>query len=251
MVYSLILHFPVLSYVYMLDISKIKAISLDLDDTLWPIWPVIERAEKVLLDWLCQHAPMMAAMFASPAALREIREYMADVMLKQQPEMRHDLSAIRRESIRLALYRAKEDPLLAEPAYDVFFAERNRVVLYDDALPALKALSGRFPLVALSNGNAQLDVIGLHGYFKASLSAKEFGLSKPDARIFVAAAGAVAVQPHEVLHIGDDAALDVLGALDAGMQAVWLNREEKLWPYEDKSPTLEVASLAEVCAMLL
>jgi FMN hydrolase / 5-amino-6-(5-phospho-D-ribitylamino)uracil phosphatase len=247
MVYSLVLHFLVL----MLDILKIKAISLDLDDTLWPIWPVIERAEKVLLDWLGLHAPMTAAMFASPAALREIREYMADVMLKQQPEMRHDLSAIRRESIRLALYRAKEDPLLADSAYEVFFAERNRVVLYEDALPALRALSERFPLVALSNGNAQLEVIGLHGYFKASISAKDFGASKPDPRIFFAAAGAVNVQAHEVLHIGDDAALDVMGALNAGMQAVWLNREEKLWPYEDKTPALEVTSLAEVCAMLL
>jgi FMN hydrolase / 5-amino-6-(5-phospho-D-ribitylamino)uracil phosphatase len=235
----------------MLDISRIKAISLDLDDTLWPIWPVIERAEKVLLDWLSLHAPMTAAMFASPAALREIREYMADVMLKKQPEMRHDLSAIRKESIRLALYRADENPLLADAAYEVFFAERNRVVLYDDALPALKTLSERYPLVALSNGNAQLSLIGLDGYFKASISAKEFGASKPDARIFFAAAGAVEVQPHEVLHIGDDAALDVRGALNAGMQAVWLNREEKLWPYDDSHPTIEVTSLAEVCAMVL
>jgi FMN hydrolase / 5-amino-6-(5-phospho-D-ribitylamino)uracil phosphatase len=233
----------------MLNISKIKAISLDLDDTLWPIWPVIERAEKALLSWLTQHAPLTAAMFASPAALREIREYMAEVMLKQRPELRHDLSAIRRESIRLALSRANEDPLLAEPAYEAFFAERNRVVLYDDALPALKALSGRFPLVALSNGNAQLDRIGLHSYFKASISAKEFGASKPDSSIFAAAASAAGVQAHEVLHIGDDAALDVMGALNANMQAVWLNRDEKLWPFEDKTPTVEVYSLADVCAM--
>jgi FMN hydrolase / 5-amino-6-(5-phospho-D-ribitylamino)uracil phosphatase len=235
----------------MLDVSKIKAISLDLDDTLWPIWPVIERAEKALLDWLSQHAPMTAAMFASPAALREIREHMANVILKNKPELRHDLGAIRLESIRLALYRAKENPLLAEAAYAEFFAERNRVVLYDDALPALKALSQRYPLLSLSNGNAKLDLVGLQGYFKASLSAKEFGISKPDARIFVATAGAAGVAPHEVLHIGDDAALDVQGALNAGMQAVWLNREEKLWPYDDCTPTVEVTSLADVCAMLL
>ncbi len=234
----------------MLDTSKIKAISLDLDDTLWPIWPVIERAEKALLNWLGEHAPMTAAMFASPAALREIREYMANVMLKNKPEMRHDLGAIRLESIRLALYRAKEDPLLAEAAYKVFFAERNRVVLYADALPALIALSARYPLVALSNGNAQLDLVGLKSYFKASLSAKEFGISKPDARIFVAAAKALEVQTHEVLHIGDDAALDVRGAISAGMQAVWLNREEKLWPYDDSAPTVEFTSLADVCAVL-
>jgi FMN hydrolase / 5-amino-6-(5-phospho-D-ribitylamino)uracil phosphatase len=234
----------------MVDISKIKAISLDLDDTLWPIWPVIQRAEKVLLDWLSDYAPMTAAMFASPNALREIRDYVIDVVIKKRPELKHDLGAIRRESIRLALYRAKEDPLMAEAAYEVFFAERNRVVLFDDALPALQQLSQRFPLVALSNGNAQLDVIGLGHFFKARLSAHEFGFSKPDPRIFVAAAGAASVQPDEVLHIGDDAALDVLGALNADMQAIWLNREGKLWPYEHAEPTLTVASLADVCALL-
>ena len=105
----------------MLDISKIKAISIDLDDTLWPIWPTIERAERVLHDWLTGHAPMAAALFSSPTALREIRDYMA----ANRPDLKHDLSAIRRESIRLALYRAGEDPLLAERAFDVFHAERQ------------------------------------------------------------------------------------------------------------------------------
>jgi FMN hydrolase / 5-amino-6-(5-phospho-D-ribitylamino)uracil phosphatase len=235
----------------MLDVSQIKAISLDLDDTLWPIWPVIERAEKALHDWLCDHAPMTSALFSSPAALREIREYMAHVMVKQRPDIRHDLGAIRLESIRLALYRAKENPLLAEQAYAVFFAERNRVVLYDDALPALKALSARYPLVSVTNGNAQLDLVGLDGYFKAVVSAKELGVSKPDPRIFHAAANKLNLQAHEVLHIGDDAALDVMGALRVGMKAVWLNRDDKLWPYDDTEPTLMVSSLADVCALVL
>ena len=75
-----------------LDISKIKAISLDLDDTLWPILPTIERAEKMLHDWMVDHAPMAAALFSSPAALREIRDHMAT----NRPELKHDLSAVRR-----------------------------------------------------------------------------------------------------------------------------------------------------------
>ena len=36
----------------MLDIKTIKAVTLDLDDTLWPVWPAIERAEKALENWL-------------------------------------------------------------------------------------------------------------------------------------------------------------------------------------------------------
>jgi FMN hydrolase / 5-amino-6-(5-phospho-D-ribitylamino)uracil phosphatase len=234
----------------MLNISAVKAISLDLDDTLWPIWPVIERAEKALHDWLCERAPMTAALFSSPAALREVREHVAHMMVKERPDIRHDLGAIRLESIRYALQRASEDAALAEPAYEVFFAQRNRVVLYDDALPALKALSARYPLVSLTNGNAQLDQIGLSSYFHATISAKEFGFSKPEPYIFLAAAGSVGLHAADVLHIGDDAALDVMGALNAGMQAVWLNREEKLWPYDEKKPTLEVGSLSEICDLL-
>ena len=60
----------------MLDITKVKAISLDLDDTLWPVWPTIERAEKALHQWLVEYAPMAAALFSTPSALREIRDHM-------------------------------------------------------------------------------------------------------------------------------------------------------------------------------
>ena len=229
----------------MLDRGKIKAISIDLDDTLWPIWPVIERAEKALHDWLALHAPMASALFANPAALRDIRNEMG----QSRPELKHDMSALRRESIRLALYRAGENPLLAQDAFDVFFAERQRVTLFEDALPALEFLAGRFPVVALSNGNADLQRIGLHRFFRASIHAREFGVGKPDPRIFHAAAGAVDVRPEDVLHIGDDATLDALGALNAGMQAAWLNRSDQLWPHEQE-PHATLTELGELRDLL-
>lgn len=228
----------------MLDLTKIRAISLDLDDTLWPIWPTIARAERVLLDWLKLHAPATAALFGSPEALRAIRNQMHEL----RPDLHADLSAMRRESIRLALQRAGEDGALAEDAFDVFFAERQRVELFDDVLPALDLLAARFPLVALTNGNADVERVGLGAYFTASITASGFGVAKPDARIFHAAAVAAGVAPEQVLHVGDDALLDVLGALDAGMQAVWVNRSEQLWQQE-MQPHAEVASLAELVAM--
>jgi FMN hydrolase / 5-amino-6-(5-phospho-D-ribitylamino)uracil phosphatase len=227
----------------MLDITRIKAISLDLDDTLWPVLPTIERAEKMLHQWLVEHAPMAAALFSSPQALREIRDYMK----ANKPELKHDLSAVRRESIRLALYRAGENPLLADEAFEVFFAERQRVTLFDDARPALEFLAARFPLVSISNGNADLRRIGLGEFFRASISAREFGVGKPDPRIFHAAAGAVEVAVEDVLHVGDDTTLDILGALNAGMQAAWVNRTEALWPHE-LEPHLTLSTLAELCA---
>lgn len=226
----------------MLDVTLIKAITLDLDDTLWPVWPAIEKAEKALDSWLGEHAPMTAAMFANPTVRHEIREH----VVRSHPEWKCNLSAIRREAIRVALYRAGENPLLAEAAFDVFFDARNRVTLFGDALPALEFLSSRYPLVALSNGNADIQRIGLGRYFVASISAQEFGAGKPDPRIFYAASGAAEVIPDNVLHIGDDAAMDVLGALNCGMQTVWINRADHIWTHQSE-PHETVTSLTELC----
>lgn len=225
----------------MLDIHKVRAVSLDLDDT---VWPTIERAEMALHGWLGEHAPNTAALYSSLAARREIRDSLA----AQRPDLLHDLSALRRESIRLALIRAGDAPELAEPAFEVFFAARQQIDFYDDALAALAFLSRRYPLVALSNGNADVQRIGIAQHFHAAVSAREFGVGKPDARIFHAAAGAARVRPGEVLHIGDDATLDARGALDAGLQAVWINRAGLAWPHDGPAP-VTLASLSELFAL--
>ena len=115
-----------------LDIDRIAGISLDLDDTLWPIWPTIERAEVALHEFLLREAPGTAELLLTPGVLRELRE----ATERERSDLAHDLSALRRETIRAALRRAGEDPAVADPAFEVFFAERQRVVLYDDAAPA-------------------------------------------------------------------------------------------------------------------
>ena len=230
----------------MLDTSRIRAITLDLDDTLWPIWPTIARAETVLQAWLQTHAPATAALCTDRNTLRAVREQ----MVTQRQDLAHDLAALRRESIRLLLQRGGDDTALAEPAFEVFFAERQRVELFADVLPALDFLSARFPLVALTNGNADIGRVGLGPYFKAALTAKEFGVGKPDPRIFHAAAQAAGVEPAQVLHIGDDAQLDGVGGLNAGMQFAWVNRAGHDWPHAPLQPHLTVAELASLCAAL-
>lgn len=152
-----------------LDVGRVRAISIDLDDTLWPIWPTIAKAEQVLLHWLTLHAPATARLFANTEALRAIRNQMVAL----RPDLVHDLSALRLESIRLALQQAGDEPALAEPAFDVFFDQRQRVELFDDAHDTLAFLSARYPVVAVSNGNADVHRVGIGHYFKASISAKD------------------------------------------------------------------------------
>lgn len=233
----------------MLNVARIRAISIDLDDTLWPIWPTIERAERVLHAWLQAHAPQTAALSAAPGTLREVRDHMNT----HRPDLAHDLSALRRESIRTLLVRAGDDPALAEPAFEAFFAERQRVEFFDDALPTLAFLASRFPVVALSNGNADVHRVGIGRHFTAALSARELGLAKPDPRMFHAGAKALGVPPQDVLHVGDDAHLDVAGGLAAGMQVAWINRPGHAWHPElhrHGQPQLDCRSLGELCDRL-
>ena len=213
----------------MLDLSRIRAISLDLDDTLWPVWPVIAKAEQALWNWLAQQAPATAALYPSPQALRTVREH----MLALRPDLAHDLSGLRRESIRTALTQAGDNPALAEPAFEAFFAARHEVDLFDGVPETLAFLAQRYPIVALTNGNANVYRMDIGTHFAASICAFDCGLQKPDVRIFELAAKTVGVDPHQVLHIGDDAHLDICGALQAGMQTVWVNPTEQPWPHAD------------------
>lgn len=199
--------------------ARIRAITVDLDDTLWPIGPTIAHAEAALAVWLLQHAPRVAERF-DPAATGALRAAVA----REWPERAHDLTAMRRETIRRMLAASGEDEALGPAAFDVFFAARQQVELYADVQQALERLSARWPLLALTNGNADIERIGLARWFRGCLCAHEIGVGKPDPRIFAAACARLGFEPIEVLHVGDDLVLDVQGALAAGMHAAWVRR---------------------------
>ncbi len=201
--------------------TPIRAIALDLDDTLWPMRPALLGAERALTDWLARHAPRTAA-HLTPQARGEIRAR----LLAEHPQRAHDVSFLRRESLRVALDASGEDAGLADEAFEVFLAARQRVALYDDVVPVLARWALRYRLVAISNGNADLARVGLGAYFVAHVAAHEIGFGKPDARIFLEACRRVAAQPAAVLHLGDDPELDVRAARSAGLQAAWIRRPD-------------------------
>ena len=196
-----------------------KAILFDLDDTLWPIAPVIILAEQTVHDWLTSHAPKVAAQF-SIDALRQARL----ALLAEQPALQADLGALRRAGLLAAFRATGEDETLVEHAMQQFFAARNRVAPYPDVLPGLARLAGRTLLGSISNGNADLQAIGMAHHFAVSVAAHQHGSAKPDAGIFLAACAQLGVAPHDALYVGDDVLLDVRGAQQAGLRAVWLNR---------------------------
>jgi putative hydrolase of the HAD superfamily len=224
----------------------VVAICLDLDDTLWSVEPVIARAEAELLAWLAEHCPRVVTLH-DLASMRRVRIRVAE----EFPDRRHDLGFLRREALRWHLREAGYPESVAEDAFAVFFSARNRVEPFADVVPALERLRSRYRLLSLSNGNADLDCIGLAGYFEYSLCAREAGAAKPDPRIFEAMLAHAALAPQQVVYVGDDPRADVDGARSAGLHAVWVDRHGRPWPGDVLPPSHTVRALGALAALML
>ena len=228
----------------------VRAITLDLDDTIWPIGPVILRAENALGAWLREHAPRTAERFPLDA-MRALRDEVA----AEHPQLAHDFTRQRMIALERMLKLSEDDVGLAQAAFEVFFAARCEVEHYDDSLDALDRLAARVPLAALSNGNADLHRIGLMHVFRFQLGAREHGAAKPAASIFHAACEQLGCAPGDVLHVGDDIEMDVVGAHRAGLRTCWINRIDgngpgREWAHAEVRPDLEFPTLAALADWL-
>ena len=166
--------------------AHIKAISLDLDDTLWEIDSVIMRAEQRLHGWLADNFPRITDLHT----LNSMRQTRIDIAARH-PEFGHDLSELRRRALRWHAEEAGYPQAEVEQGFDVYFAARNDVELFEDVVPALRTLASHYPLVALTNGNADLTHIGLDEFFTAIVYAASVKASKPHPAMFEAAAARV------------------------------------------------------------
>jgi putative hydrolase of the HAD superfamily len=216
-------------------------LSFDLDDTLWPIAPVILAAEEELESWLRRQHPQVMR----PHTVETLRAIRAQVAL-EYPERAHDMTFLRHRAIMKLFGKDPAAERHADAAFEIFYAARNRITLYADVPAALARLGRHYRLFALSNGNADLERCGIGELFEGHITAIDAGASKPDARIFAHLLRAAGVAAAEVLHIGDDPYADVQGARAAGMQTVWLNRDARPWPAELGPPARTISTLAQI-----
>jgi putative hydrolase of the HAD superfamily len=222
--------------------TVVRVLSFDLDDTLWPVGPVIAAAEDALLDWLRSRYP--AAVHGHDASsMREIRSRVA----AEFPERSHDLTFLRHRALTVQFAAAGYPGSLSDEALEVFLHARNRVQFYDDVRPSLARLRSRYRLFAVSNGNADLNRCGIGDLFEGHVTAIAAGAAKPDARIFAALVGLAGVSAAEIMHVGDDPLADVHGARQAGMQSLWLNRGGgREWPTALAPPARTISTLDEI-----
>ena len=235
------------------SIGPIKAISFDLDDTLYPNWPIIEKAEKAQLAFLHQQIRQITP--ESQQTTTDDWLLIRQQLLIEHPELHRDIGLLRRRGICRLLINMGIDKTkaktISEQAFEVFYQKRIEVTISDDVLQLLQQLAARYPLIALSNGNADIAAMGLNDIFTFAIHAGDQDVrQKPYPDMFITAAQKLNIDTHEILHIGDSLKSDVQGALNAGSTAVWFNPERQPLSNRSSLPHIEIAQLASLELLL-
>lgn len=226
---------------------SLKLVTFDLDDTLWDVTPVMHNAEARLRDWLAREAPRLG-----PIPIEHLWAIRAR-QLAAEPALKHRLSELRRRILLQALLEAgypdAEAAHLAEGGFQVFLAARHEVDFFPDVHATLEHLANQFILGVITNGNADVQRLGLADYFRFAVSAEQVGIGKPASEPFAAALAHAGVEAAQAAHIGDHPGDDIAGAIAAGFRAIWFNPQGNAWG-EAARPHAEVSSLAELPDLL-
>lgn len=226
---------------------SIKLITFDLDDTLWDNVPVIINAEASMRDWLTTHAPRVGELpLEHFASLRQ-------QVLQRHPELKHRISVLRHRVLLHAFeqagYPLPQATELADACFEAFIHARHQISVFPEAEPMLQALGRHYLLGVITNGNADVQRVGLADYFTFALRAEDIGIAKPDARLFHEALQRAGVDARSAVHIGDHPGDDITGAQQAGLRAIWFNPTGKTWETE-QLPDAEIRSLTELPPLL-
>ena len=226
--------------------NKITTISFDADGTLWDFEGVMRHALVCALDELRQIVP------SAPDSLSiEMLIAIRDQVAEEQKDRGLTHEAIRLEAFKQTLqFIENPDDDLAAHLNTLYLKHRfEDIQLFDDVLPTLNALQGDYTMGLLSNGNTYPERCGLGDYFQFVVFAQDYGIQKPDPRLFEIAIGRAGCTKRQLLHVGDSFQNDIIGAKRAGVKSVWLNRQG-INNEAEQQPDFEISSLTELTKIL-
>ena len=219
---------------------SIQCVTFDLDDTLWECGSVLVQAERVFYDWVSRDYPRVVERFSMDLLVAHRREFFSS-----RPDLKHDVTRLRKAWLQQLAAECCYGGTLVEVGFEVFWKARNDVEVFAEARKILERLSQRYCVGAITNGNADVEQIGIGHWFDFVVTAATAGAAKPHPQIFLRALAEAGVGPECVVHVGDDAENDVDGAARVGMRAVWLNAAMKPWP-GPRVPDAVIGSLVEL-----
>jgi FMN hydrolase / 5-amino-6-(5-phospho-D-ribitylamino)uracil phosphatase len=135
----------------------------------------------------------------------------------------------------------------ASHAVSILFKEHGRAEVFQDALDLFRQLDSSYRVWISSDTDRDM-ILPLLSHFKheRSFLSEEIGAYKQDeqGRFFEHILNDTKVRPEEILHVGDGLA-DIIGAKRAGIDACWINRENKEWSH-NVAPDYTIQSLLEL-----
>jgi len=226
--------------------DQVTVVAFDLDDTLWPCMPTIHRAEETLYQWLQRYYPRITENHDPEQMVDLRREFSA-----RDHRYAVDMTMMRYDFLHhIGELYDYDGEQVSQQGFDIFFEARQQVEFYADVLPCLQRLKQSFRLGAISNGNASVEHVGLGHLIEHSVSAAELQVAKPDPFIYLHLAERFEAAPEEIVYVGDHPAYDVVGSIEAGYHAVWINREQVTWPDHLPEPVHQVTDLHELEKLL-
>ncbi|TFH89875.1 5-amino-6-(5-phospho-D-ribitylamino)uracil phosphatase YigB [Vibrio ouci] len=230
-------------------LNPIKAMTFDLDDTLYDNRPIIRRVEAQMAQWMHQHHPVSAT---KPLGWwHELKMRLA----QQDSWLLNDVTLWRFKQIESGLmelgYPQAQATQAANEAVEQVHRLRSDFTVLLEAHQVLEQLASRLPLVAITNGNVDVEKIGLAPYFSLVLKAGPDGYAKPHRELFDKAQSFLSLPAGNILHVGDHLISDVAGAKRSGFQACWFNDQGQDIYACSKSRTLPDVEVNRLHQLLL
>jgi len=235
-------------------LKPFKAISFDLDDTLYSNRPVMLAVDIKMVTYFAKRlSPIQCSFHCDSQFWWPYRQN----ALTNNHSLIHDVVALRLESYFLGFkalgFSTAVAKAEAQQGLDYFIIQRSLFTVAEPVHQLLASLQKQWPLVAITNGNVDTQAIGIDHYFSATFHAGKNGTvhyrQKPYIDMFTAACDTLSIKPDELLHVGDCGRSDVLGAYSAGCQSAWLSCYDVGSPLS-VLPNIEISNVVELHGLL-
>ena len=238
--------------------KKYKAVFLDWDDTIGDFHGAADLAlaqmyEKYQLDRYFASLDEFVGLY-KPHNLELWAKYGEDKVTKEYLSLDRFLFPLMHGSLYPNGETAQVVRLAMTMSDDFLALTTARFSLLEGAEELVRYLAKKYPLTVVTNGFVEVqyekfDKSGLRDCFAHIVLSEEVGCQKPNPRIFEEALRMNGLQAEDVVMIGDSWNSDIQGAINAGIDQIWIRKSKDPLP-EGQSATYLVQSLSEVMEIL-
>ncbi len=202
----------------------LKALFLDIDDTLFSTSAFAEKARRAAIDAMLEQG----LRGDRDALARELQEVVAEFTSNYEHHLDKLLLRLPPGSLN-----GRNPAILVAAGVIAYHETKSRELrVYDDVYEVLREL-GRSGLI-LGIISAGLTVKQAEKIVRLKITdfldpraifiSDQIGISKPNPKLYRKACEAVGVDPREAMYVGDNPVMDVAPAKSLGMVSIWMRR---------------------------